>query len=847
MTTDLTFPAGVSLVAHRRLRDAREQLAAKLGGAGRAADIGFGGGRRRVAVRDTERRVHALLDAALDQMQGAGGPVPLGRHSTLAPGPSRFTVLGTAGYHLAGVPVAAPPGVGDRLLNIVRTGSPDPHLLPLLARTTELPLAVRRQAVAAGTSDEIASAFAHGMLDAAASAVVVDPVLRGLHNAASTRDWCPGDPQPEAAALARRIRGELFGDANYLGAWPDTSQIPAELFAGYAAALEEIHRIGTDPPVGWPSFEAGDRPVLAIDGDLVAVSYQVTHVDRVLSTWSMGDWYAFLLPLWVAPSLGLILARYTLPNASAFFDPRSPDEASWSEMLTLPTLLGSIAPFAWSMVLWGEVPAEDAVFAEALVAFLLRLGLGTWWTASTAVGDAEAGVRWSQFGLIAGIDLHSIVRGVIAAAEERSLAQVVHLLQTIPLGTGLWTTLLALIADAAGVEDEDGFWIFWAVATAVQLLGGIGLAAAMEGWSIAVPRRCEGEGFALVEATRSLDDPRDGDLAGFAALFDDSTLWSATGTDTPGLPDLRYPSGTRPLLRIWFEGTGTLTITHDRHHVTVDHDGTPHTIIVPRGDRSVATLAAALEDAVDGIRTSQVDDDPDPLLPWPHALADPGDGAVSRRRHDDQAAEPQPVGSTEDDAYLLRHAPMSDHSTLMGLGHGDASRPDPVPVVPARGLGDIDSTAMGAAADLAVLFHLGAAGHFDTVTPDVVAPALPDLDAAHEVFRHWNLDARRVNEWRQLVTGGAEADKPDPAVADPGMLAGRAADNAAPEGAEIADALGWVPLWRAWLRMAGDITTDADDDVVMAYTPAVRRRDGSMLTPTNRQLTAGIRHVLDLP
>ena len=47
------------------------------------------------------------------------------------------------------------------------------------------------------------------------------------------------------------------------------------------------------------------------------------------------------------------------------------------------------------------------------------------------------------------------------------------------------------------------------------------------------------------------------------------------------------------------------------------------------------------------------------------------------------------------------------------------------------------------------------------------SPALADLGPVFQVFRQWNLDERRVNEWRQLVQGGAVSDQPDPAHADP--------------------------------------------------------------------------------
>jgi hypothetical protein len=56
-----------------------------------------------------------------------------------------------------------------------------------------------------------------------------------------------------------------------------------------------------------------------------------------------------------------------------------------------------------------------------------------------------------------------------------------------------------------------------------------------------------------------------------------------------------------------------------------------------------------------------------------------------------------------------------------------------------------------------------------------------------------------------------------------------------------------VPLWRAWLRVASDTRADTGAAVVSRDTPAVRAADGTIIRPTNAQLTAGIRFLLDLP
>ena len=59
--------------------------------------------------------------------------------------------------------------------------------------------------------------------------------------------------------------------------------------------------------------------------------------------------------------------------------------------------------------------------------------------------------------------------------------------------------------------------------------------------------------------------------------------------------------------------------------------------------------------------------------------------------------------------------------------------------------------------------------------------------------------------------------------------------------------MGWVPLWRAWSRMAADVTSDASAPTAMNYTPVVPLPDGTQYRPSNADLTNAIRFLLDLP
>jgi hypothetical protein len=134
--------------------------------------------------------------------------------------------------------------------------------------------------------------------------------------------------------------------------------------------------------------------------------------------------------------------------------------------------------------------------------------------------------------------------------------------------------------------------------------------------------------------------------------------------------------------------------------------------------------------------------------------------------------------------------------------------------------------------------------------PGLPAIAAPIPGPVYQVFRQWNLDERRLNEWRMLVEGGAVSEKTNPAQHEPGMRphpnpAGYA--SAVPAGEDLLNDMGWIPAWRAWLRIAADVTTDTSAATAQPYTRPVQRRDGRIVRPTNTELTDAMRFLFDLP
>jgi hypothetical protein len=152
---------------------------------------------------------------------------------------------------------------------------------------------------------------------------------------------------------------------------------------------------------------------------------------------------------------------------------------------------------------------------------------------------------------------------------------------------------------------------------------------------------------------------------------------------------------------------------------------------------------------------------------------------------------------------------------------------------------------MNDAADLAALLCLAGASRLASsdrpVTPE---GATRPVHRVSQVFRNWNLDRRRVNEWKAIVSGGAASERrgdfraaEEAAPVDPAD-AGGTLDDAAVERRRAADALvrdlGWLGVFRAWVDMAGRARTDTTGAEVF--------RPGA---PSNRELSRAMASLID--
>ena len=152
---------------------------------------------------------------------------------------------------------------------------------------------------------------------------------------------------------------------------------------------------------------------------------------------------------------------------------------------------------------------------------------------------------------------------------------------------------------------------------------------------------------------------------------------------------------------------------------------------------------------------------------------------------------------------------------------------------------------MNDAADLGALLCISAASRF------IDSPGLLQADGAtapfhrvSQVFRNWNLDRRRMNEWMMMVGGSAASERrgdfraTDEAApvdaADVGETFSDAFIATRQNGERTARELGWLGTFRSWMEVASHPGTDITQDVV--FHPG---------NPSNRDLSRAVAYLLD--
>jgi hypothetical protein len=421
---------------------------------------------------------------------------------------------------------------------------------------------------------------------------------------------------------------------------------------------------------------------------------------------------------------------------------------------------------------------------------------------------------------------------------------------------GLVCWLIYRIAEEAEEDrgiDTPAFWVTFLIWIAVVLAIWIPLAFVLR--DIRIPEKADD--FPAVKKHH-------------VRLFDDTTLFIDPGVTADHLPDLFYPSNRRPLLKLWWEGSGDLFIRPERFQLIFSFAGEVNAesqfVPAPVAPMKVSEYLHFLENTVQEpggatgkLRAAFAFDDADYELPSGAVFSDHGDEKEDATVTDHlvQAAKFRELGKTQDDAYILFHSRKREQAVRFGrsgpIGSPfNTSEPDLRLSEDSTGYdyvhdalaGGETDTLMSYAGDLGALLCLGAATHISAAPP-------PENERVYQVFRNWSLDRRRVNEWRMLVAGNAFSDKAaapdrydnamldhfgpaDKAAWRPRLSAAGAAIFQQGEAAALK--MGWVPLFRAWMDIVRRPALNPLD-------PAPFRPEN----PTNIEISRGMAYLLDRP
>jgi hypothetical protein len=255
-------------------------------------------------------------------------------------------------------------------------------------------------------------------------------------------------------------------------------------------------------------------------------------------------------------------------------------------------------------------------------------------------------------------------------------------------------------------------------------------------------------------------------------------------------------------------------------------------------------------------------EDPSFLLPAGALFADHGDAEESVEDHDEKAAVFKPIGKTEADSdYVLKHSHRAAQSVRFGKRG---------PIAIDRGLGStinepsqdeegwaylynqhsakFDDSLMSIAADFGALLSMSAVTH---IVPDLKDSNDNNVGKVYQVFKNWNLDRRRLNEWRTIVSGNAinERDSTRSGYTE-NMLGSslrpsnhgsweealKSDQSAFDEGERTARELGWTKVLREWMDVARD--NGQDTLATSSLKPG---------QPSNQALSRAMAYLFDLP
>lgn len=944
----------IMLLARERVRDMRDRLSAKKASAARLTDL-------ELRVLRLATLTYTLMSdgddappVAPDRPSDPGWPQGFGANA------SRYAVMGSMGPDIPGLAAIVAPGQAT-WFDTIHKGTPDAQREQLNSRATDMALELYRRAAFALTDRSTQGpdaaraylrdlnrirAYALGHLTHIAGDVLAHPFIADvewhvpsretpkLFNAIRLSELRKFGHDKVEGSLDSKVARDFFGrgdgprSGQPWGAWwPTVDEVPPELFRGYASAFEETYKASLNRPDGLRGLEIKLRALTlpTPDADFFRDGYRTLHHAGVglMYDWGYGTWLAFL-SVAIVPLAATMPMAFALARGKRVFETSIDDagERAAFEIFALPLAMNCVLPLAFGILAagktWRGAEAELSVglVGAGISAFTGLLALPFFFVDA----DPGAGWRWALLLILpAAIGLGMSVTGLTKALLGESRRSKLPLFFGTPfLIAAVVAVLVLLFAELIGNKgSESAGQVTWIVVAA--LLGVVLLIVL----------------FALPATLRDIKLPET--PAPFPAarphhvrLFERSSLYELPGQHDPASTEAHYPSGVRPLLRLWWTGTGTRFVRprHTHLEVIAARDGTAPTIVpAPITPITLRQLAAYLPVAFrsaghDGLQCAMVhEEDADVTIPPGASFADLAD--LKERDEEDlpesalstAAADFKELTATnDDDSVVLFHAPKrmqavrfdrfgpvpfderesesvrgpgtvsGDGNRLEGIGtsfrfffregdrvvvNGSARivtrvesdlvlvisspfRPAPegaryerlgVLGEEARGysfgarphqMRDSGDSIMELAGDLGALLCLGGTSHMLDGTESPVADLVGMTDGAgtpiagttltrvRRVFGNWSLDRRLVEEWRELVIGGAQPR--GAGAADPGEV--------------VLMQQGWIPTLRKWLAVVDDVGANAAD--------AAAQSAGAN-EPSNLALSQAMARLLDMP
>ena len=634
-----------------------------------------------------------------------------------------------------------------------------------------------------------------------------------------------------------------------------------KLYEGYVDALEEAYRLRAARPPGFADFEELFKPGDSLSA--VRLETPTPSFARTLSMLAWGPvrwWFILLTPL-AMPTVALLIARILRHGKELVIDGGNPDERSTFEVLTLAMGLGALWPFAFSMWLWSQIDEHTEPFVTALVLFATRAGFVIAMLATMDDNDQSKLERWlGLFGPLAGADLYALIRGLFDLRDDTLGDAFVNFLQLLPIVTGGLTALVALLVQPFGelLDSVDAAYGILLAFLTIGLLAGVGIPLAITlsktGGVRSLFLRERLEQFPLLDSVAGAAAP--GNRAAAAHLFDDSTLWheaaAAAGTlrTCATRPDgARWCASGAPATALEVNGRGnTISFLMARRLADrrpLRRAGTPPR----RWRRCLRAELPGLQREPVGEPTRRTSCPshrrwPTPATLRPHTPARRARGRLRPGRNDARRGVHGPAHAAWEARDPLRPArpvrPPLEGLRLVPEPH--ARRP--------RGVGARSRRRPRRAA--LPRRRAEPVGRADRAARAGALLPLPALGPVYQVFRQWNLDERRVNEWRMLVQGGAESEKARriPAAATRRCVRTRTRGARVREpGRGRRAARHGDGLDPALARVAADgQRRHGRHDRRRRHAVHARRRHARRhaFQPTNAQLTTAVRFLLDL-